>query len=197
MRAIDIAFSDAVKSVQARKGSRGSLEKRDLRSEVDETLAAFIATRTSFYLGTASIDGQPYIQHRGGPAGFLKVLDRLTLGFADFRGNRQYITLGNLSENPKAFIFLMDYENRQRVKIWGEATVVDGDDPRVGALFPDGYKARADQAILFKVKAWDPNCPQHIPQMFNAEAVAAAIHLKDKRIAELEAELAALKGINP
>ena len=142
----------------------------------------------------ATADGQPYIQHRGGPKGFVKILDNNTLAFADYSGNRQYITQGNLSENPKAYIFVMDYAHRRRVKIWGEARMVDDDPALMASLMPRGYKARPEQVIVFKIAAWDTNCPQHIPQKFDAADVAAALAARDGRIAELEAELAALKA---
>ena len=129
----------------------------------------------SFYLATASKDGQPYVQHRGGPPGVLRVIDETTLAFADFAGNRQYITTGNLAENPRAMLFLMDYQHRRRVKIWGQARVVENDPELIARLFPEGYKARPEAAILLTVEAWDANCPQHIPQMLFAEDVAAAI----------------------
>jgi predicted pyridoxine 5'-phosphate oxidase superfamily flavin-nucleotide-binding protein len=194
----DVAFSPAVKAIQTRKGSRDSYAEvergRGWQSEIDDNLAAFLATRTSFYLATASADGQPYIQHRGGPAGFIHVLDKSTLAFADFSGNRQFITQGNLSENPKAHIFLMDYTYRQRVKIWGEAKIVEDDAALLASLMPHGYRARPEQVILFKVIAWDTNCKQHIPQKFDAADVKVAIESRDARIAELEAEIAALKG---
>jgi predicted pyridoxine 5'-phosphate oxidase superfamily flavin-nucleotide-binding protein len=194
----DVAFSPAVKAIQTRKGSRESYAEvergRGWQSEIDDNLAAFLATRTSFYLATASADGQPYIQHRGGPAGFIHVLDKSTLAFADFSGNRQFITQGNLSENPKAHIFLMDYTYRQRVKIWGEAKIVEDDAALLASLMPHGYRARPEQVILFKVIAWDTNCKQHIPQKFDAADVKVAIESRDARIAELEAENAALQG---
>jgi len=194
----DVAFTPAVKAIQARKGSRdgyASMEERGgFRTEIDEDLAARLAETNSFYLATASADGQPYIQHRGGPKGFVKILDKNTLAFADYSGNRQYITQGNLSENPKAYIFVMDYARRRRVKIWGEARVVDDDPALLQALMPKGYRARPEQVIVFKIAAWDTNCPQHIPQKFDAADVAAALATRDARIAELEAELAALKG---
>jgi uncharacterized protein len=194
--ASDVAFSPAVKQIQTRKGSRehyAHQEQRGWRTEVDENLAAFLAEANSFYLATASADGQPYIQHRGGPKGFLRVLDKHTLAFADFAGNRQYITQGNLSENPKAYIFVMDYAHRRRVKLWGEARVVEGDDALVRSMMPKGYRARGEQVMLFTILAWDTNCPQHIPQKFDAADVAAALAARDARIAELEAEVAALK----
>jgi predicted pyridoxine 5'-phosphate oxidase superfamily flavin-nucleotide-binding protein len=193
----DVAFTPAVKAVQARKGSRDAyadVEQRGgWRTEIDDNLAAFLAGANSMYFATASASGQPYIQHRGGPKGFIKVLDKNTLAFADYSGNRQYITQGNLSENPKAHIFLMDYAHRRRVKIWGEARVVDDDPALLQSLMPQGYRARPEQVILFGISAWDTNCQQHIPQKFDAADVAAALALRDERIAELEAELAALK----
>ena len=194
----DVAFTPTVKAIQARKGSRDAYAKQEerggWRTEIDEHLAAFVAEANSVYLATASADGQPYIQHRGGPKGFIKVLDRNTIAFADYRGNRQYITLGNLSENPKAYIFVMDYAHRRRVKIWGEARVVADDPALIQSLMPKGYKARPEQAILFRISAWDTNCPQHIPQKFDAADVAAALAARDARIAELEAEIANLKA---
>jgi predicted pyridoxine 5'-phosphate oxidase superfamily flavin-nucleotide-binding protein len=194
----DVAFTPAVKAIQARKGSRDAyadVEARGgWRTKIDENLAAFLAAQDSMFLATASADGQPYIQHRGGPKGFVKVLDTNTLAFADYGGNRQYITQGNLSENPKANIFLIDYARRRRVKIWGEARVIEDDPALLKSLMPRDYKARPEQVILFKISAWDTNCPQHIPQKFDAADVAAALAARDGRIAELEAELTTLKG---
>ena len=194
--ASDVAFTPAVKAIQTRKGSRDAYaqaERRGWRTKIDENLAGFLGEANSFYLATSSADGQPYIQHRGGPKGFVKVLDSNTIAFADFSGNRQYITQGNLSENRKAYIFVMDYAHRRRVKLWGEARVVDDDPALLQSLMPQGYRARPEQVILFKIAAWDTNCPQHIPQKFDAADVAAALASRDARIAELEAELAALK----
>jgi predicted pyridoxine 5'-phosphate oxidase superfamily flavin-nucleotide-binding protein len=194
----DVAFTPAVKAIQTRKGSRDAYARVEQhggwRTEIDEDLAAFLAETNSLFFATASADGQPYIQHRGGPKGFVKVLDRNTLAFTDYGGNRQYITQGNLSENPKANIFVMDYAHRRRIKIWGEARVVDDDPALMKSLMPKAYKARPEQVILFKVSAWDTNCPQHIPRKFDAADVAAALAARDARIAELEAELAALKS---
>jgi predicted pyridoxine 5'-phosphate oxidase superfamily flavin-nucleotide-binding protein len=194
----DVAFTPAVKAIQARKGSRDAYARVEQnggwRTEIDGDLAAFLAAQDSMFFATATADGQPYIQHRGGPKGFVKVLDKNTLAFADYGGNRQYITQGNLSENPKAYLFVMDYAHRRRVKIWGEAQIVDDDPALLKSLMPQGYKARPEQVILFRVAAWDTNCPQHIPQKFDAADVAAALASRDARIAELEAELAALKG---
>ena len=194
----DVAFTPAVKTVQARKGSRETYarveERGGWRTEIDENLAAFLADVNSFYFATASSSGQPYIQHRGGPKGFIKVLDKNTLAFADYSGSRQYISLGNLSENAQAYIFVMDYAHRRRVKLWGEARVVDDDPALLRSLMPQGYKARPEQVIVFRLAAWDTNCPQHIPQKFDSADVAAALSSRDERIAELEAELAALRS---
>ena len=192
----DVGFTPAVKAVQERKGSRQSYarmeESGSWKTQLTPDLRDFIQAQTSVFLATASPQGQPYIQHRGGPAGFLTVLNDETLGFVDFVGNRQYITLGNLAENPKAHLFLIDYAHRKRVKIWGEARVVEDDPELTIRLMPKGYKARPSQVILFKVSAWDVNCPQHIPQRFEAADVAAAIEERDRRIEELEAQLTSL-----
>lgn len=197
----DVAFTPVVKAIQARKGSREAYAKQEARGgwriEIDDNLAAFLTETNSFYLATATADGQPYIQHRGGPKGFVKILDKNTIAFADYAGNRQYITQGNLSENPKAYIFVMDYAHRRRVKIWGEARVVEDDPALIEALMPKGYRARPEQVLVFKIAAWDTNCPQHIPQKFDAADVATALAARDERIAELEAELAVLKGQQP
>jgi uncharacterized protein len=194
----DVAFTPAVKAIQARKGSREAYAQVERnggwRTEVDERLAAVLADTNSFYLATATADGQPYIQHRGGPKGFVKVLDKNTIAFADYAGNRQYLTQGNLSENVKAHIFIMDYAHRRRIKIWGDARIIDDDPALLESLMPKGYRARPEQVILFRISAWDTNCPQHIPQKFDATDVAAALAARDERIAALEAELAALKG---
>ena len=192
------AFTPTVKAIQARKGSRDSYqrmeEQRPWNATVTPDLAAFIAAQTSFFMATATADGQPYIQHRGGPAGFLHVLDEKTLAFADFAGNRQYLTQGNLADNPKAHLFLIDYVNRQRIKIWGIARVVENDPELLARLMPRGYKARPEQVIVFTITAWDSNCPQHIPQMFFAEDIVKAVDELKERIAQLEAENAELRA---
>jgi len=194
----DVAFTPAVKAVQARKGSREAYadveQNGGWRTEVDERLAAFLAETNSFYLATANRNGQPYIQHRGGPKGFVKVLDKHTIAFADYSGNRQFLTQGNLSENPKAHIFIMDYAHRRRVKLWGEAQIIDDDPALLESLMPKGYRARPEQVILFKIAAWDTNCPQHIPQKFDAADVAQAMSEAAAKIAALEAEVAMLKA---
>jgi hypothetical protein len=201
----DVAFTPAVKAIQTRKGSREAyahVEKQGgWRTEIDEKLAGFLANTNSFFMATATAEGQPYIQHRGGPKGFVKILDKNTIAFADYAGNQQYLTQGNLTENPRAHIFIIDYAHRRRVKIWGEARVVEDDPALTQALMPKGYRARPEQVIMFKIAAWDTNCPQHIPQKFDAADVATAmaeasakVEARDKRIAELEAEVAKLKG---
>jgi uncharacterized protein len=191
-RPTDVAFTEAVKAAQTRKGSRAAmqrLEEHGWRTEVDGELAAFLAEIDTAFMVTASAAGQPYAQHRGGPKGFIHVLGPRTLGFADFIGNRQYITTGNLAENSRAFLFLMDYANRRRVKIWGRARVVADDPALIARLMPPGYRARADQAIVFDIESWSSNCPQHIPRKLDADAVAAVIERLQRRIRELEATL--------
>ena len=194
----DVAFTPAVKAIQARKGSRDGYAQVEQsggwRTEIDEKLAGFLSETNSFYLATATADGQPYIQHRGGPKGFVKIVDKNTIAFADYSGNRQYVTQGNLSENPKAHIFVMDYAHRRRVKIWGEARVIEDDPALTQSLMPKGYKARPEQVILFRIAAWDTNCPQHIPQKFDAADVAQAMSEAAAKIAALEAEIARLKA---
>jgi uncharacterized protein len=185
----DIAFTPAVKGIQTAKGSRASyvkVERRGWRTRVTPDLAEFLAGLDMFYLGTASAEGQPYVQHRGGSPGFLKVLDDRTLGFADFGGNRQYVTLGNLSENPKAFLFLMDYANARRIKVWGTARVVEGDRALEDRLHDPEYAGKAERAILFTVEAWDVNCPQHIHQRFSRHQIDPVIAKLRARIVDLE-----------
>lgn len=194
----DVAFTPTVKAIQQRKGSRTSYERmeagRGWSTTITPDLADFIAAQTSVFFGTASADGQPYIQHRGGPPGFLRVLDERTVAFADYRGNRQYISQGNLADNPRAFLFLIDYAHRQRIKIWGEARVVEDDPQLAQSLMPGGYKARPEQAFILTVSAWDSNCPQHIPQRFEAADVAAALGERDQRIEELTRRLKDLEA---
>ena len=193
----DVAFTPSVKAVQTRKGSRRIYErveaKNGWQTRITPELAAFASSQTSFFLATANKEGQPYVQHRGGPPGILQALDASTFGFADFSGNRQYITLGNLAENPQVHLFLIDYAQRKRVKIWGHARVIEDDPDLLAKLTPPNYRARAEQAILIDVDAWDLNCPRHIPLRFEAADVAVALQDRDKRIAELEKELAQVR----
>jgi uncharacterized protein len=196
----DIAFTPAVKQIQTRKGSRDSYARMEntgsWKTTITDELAKFITAQTSFFMATANDSGQPYIQHRGGPAGFLHVIDTQTLAFADFSGNRQFISQGNLTTNAKAHLFLIDYAHRTRVKIWGEAEVKEGDGDLITSLMPTAYKARADAAIIFRIMAWDANCPQHIPQRFEAAEVSHALALRDDHIARLEAEIKRLKELS-
>ncbi len=191
----DVAFTPAVKMRQEWLGSRSGYARMEQKggwsATIDEDLADFIAALNSFYLGSASAEGQPYIQHRGGPAGFLKVLDDRTLAFADFSGNKQHISTGNFSENDRAFIFLMDYADRRRIKIWGRARYVEDDPGLIERLADPGYGAKVERAIIFEVAAWDVNCPQHIPELLPAEQTSGLIQRLRERIAELESALAA------
>jgi predicted pyridoxine 5'-phosphate oxidase superfamily flavin-nucleotide-binding protein len=197
----DVAFTPTVKKVQERLGSRKAYARMEegggWETELTSDIAAFIALQRSFFLATANADGQPYIQHRGGPAGFLRVVDPHTLAFADFRGNRQYISMGNLSDNPKVHLFLIDYARRSRVKIWGEGKVVEEDPALISSLFPAGYDARPERAFVIHVTAWDVNCPQHIPQRFEAEDVEAALATRDETIAKLSARVRELTDRRP
>ena len=189
----DIAFTPTVKAVQERMGSRkgyAAMEQRGgWQSAISADLAAFIAERDTFFLGTTSSEGHPYVQHRGGPPGFLKVLGERSLGFADYRGNRQYISVGNLEDNERAFIFLIDFANRRRIKLWGRARVVE--DPVICALVSEADDPAAERAFLFDIEAWDINCPKHITPRFTEEEVAERTRALTERIAELEALIAA------
>jgi hypothetical protein len=197
----DVAFTDRVKAEQARRGSRAAYARLEreggFETEIGDELAAFVASQRSAFLATASAEGQPYVQHRGGPPGFLVVLDPRTIAFADFAGNRQYVSLGNLAENPRVHLFLIDYAHRQRVKIWGEARVVEDDPALLARLTPAGYRAKPERAIVIRVTAWDANCPRHIPQRLEAADVEAALAERDARIADLEAQVEALRTGRP
>jgi len=194
----DQVFTPSVKSVQSRYGSRDAYAELEYdggwQTSITREVADFIRRQTSVFLATANADGQPYVQHRGGPPGFLHVINEKKIAFADFRGNMQYVTTGNLADNRKAFLFLIDYARRQRIKIWGEA-YVDEDEALLAKLMPEGYRARPERAIVFKVSLWDANCPQHIPQRFDAADVQAALDERDERIRALEAEVARLRGL--
>jgi uncharacterized protein len=196
----DVAFTPAVKAIQEERGSRGNYAKMEAEggfyTEVDERLARFLSQLNSFYIATANAQGQPYIQHRGGPVGFLRILDQKTLGFADYSGNRQYISLGNLAENDRVCLFLMDYGKQQRIKIWGHARV-ERDPQWIEKLMPEGYKARPEQAIIITIEAWDGNCPQHIPHLVPFAELEQTRQVLEKRITELEAELAQFRPQNP
>lgn len=193
----DIAFTPAVKAIQSEKGSRSSyanMEQREgWQTTVTSELEAFLAQQDMFYLGTANSKGQPYIQYKGGAPGFLKVIDEKTLGFADFVGNRQYITLGNLSENSQAFLFLIDYARSRRVKLWGKARVIEGDEELDAKLSEPTYPGKVERVILFDIEAWDVNCPQHIHKRFTQQQIAPGVEQLQSRIAELESKLKALE----
>ncbi|MBC3873352.1 pyridoxamine 5'-phosphate oxidase family protein [Undibacterium flavidum] len=194
----DIAFTSSVKALQARKGSRHAYARMEQNGSWESTVTSqlrdFIAMQTSFYMATANADGQPYIQHRGGPAGFLHVLDGHRLAFVDFSGNKQFISQGNLAENPQVHLFLMDYAHRQRIKIWGEATVIEDDPALLASLMPENYSAKPEQVVVIRISAWDANCPQHIPMRFDAVDVKKALDAKDLEIARLTQELVILRS---
>ena len=192
----DVAFSASVKQVQEERGSRAAYARVErgggFPSVVDDDLRAFLSAVDTAFLATASADGQPYIQHRGGFKGFIRALDEHTLAFADFVGNRQYVSTGNLRDNDRVCLFLIDYERRRRIKVWGTARVVPATPELVALLAKPGYRARIEQVMLLTVRAWDVNCPQHIPQKLDAAEVAETVAALKKRIAELEKENARL-----
>jgi len=188
----DVAFSPAVKAIQARRGSRSAYARQEesggFETEVNGDLRDFLAQIETAFLATASKDGQPYVQHRGGPRGFIRAVDERTLGFIDFAGNKQYVSTGNLAENDRVCLFLIDYSARRRVKIWGRARTVPVTQALLKTLMPEGYRARPEQVVFLTVEAWDVNCPQHIPQKLDAAEVAEAVNKLRARVAELEAE---------
>jgi uncharacterized protein len=191
-------FTPAAQRAQAERGSAKAYQRRleeGFPDRVTAELAGFIAQQDTAFLATATADGAPYIQHRGGPKGFIKVVDDKTLGFADYRGNRQYITLANLSENERAYLFLLDPARRQRIKLWGRARVVENDPALVERLFDKGYKARPDRAILFTIEASDVNCSSHIVTRFTEAEVERAFVAVQAKVAELQAENERLRAL--
>jgi predicted pyridoxine 5'-phosphate oxidase superfamily flavin-nucleotide-binding protein len=191
-------FTPAARQAQAERGSAQAYERRlaeGFPDRVTPELAKFIAEQDTVFLATATADGAPYIQHRGGPKGFVKIVDDKTLGFADFRGNRQYITLANMSENDRAFLFLLDPARKQRIKLWGRARVVENDPTLVEKLFDNGYSAKPERAILFTIDAWDVNCSQHITARFTEAEVEEALKTVQAKIAVLEDENAQLRAL--
>ncbi len=195
----DLVFPPAVRRAQAERGTDklyAAKSEHGFPNTVTPELAAYIAEQDTAFLATASADGAPYVQHRGGPKGFIKVVDERTLGFADYRGNKQFITLGNLSENDRAYLFLIDFSRRQRIKLWGRARVVENDDALIGKLFDHGYKARPERVILFTIEAWDVNCPQHITPRMTVPEVEGLLGTVQERIAALQAENARLQAEN-
>lgn len=194
----DVAFSAAVKQAQTARGSRAAYARVEssggFETLVTADLREFLTQIDTAFLASASADGQPYVQHRGGAKGFIRALDEHTLGFVDFVGNRQYVTTGNLSENDRFCLFLIDYAHRRRIKVWGTARTVPATPELLAALTQPGYRARPEQVMLLTVSAWDTNCPQHIPQKLDAADVAPVVAGLRARVAELEAENRRLLG---
>ncbi len=193
-----VMFSQAVRAEQERLGSRQSFaemeRKGGFRRAISDDLKTFIGERDSAFLATASAEGQPYVQHRGGSKGFLRILSETRIGFADFAGNRQYVTIGNLSENPKAFLFLIDFATQTRVKLWGRLTAVEDQPELTAQLAVEGYPARIERALLFDVEAWDVNCKQHLPLLFDETIIKTVVDKLTRQIAALEAEVERLKA---
>ena len=190
----DVLFSPTVKAEQTRLGSRALFEGKDFKTEITDDLRQFLAAIDTFFFATASADGRPYVQHRGGPPGFLKPIGTHTLAFADFAGNRQYITLGHLKENDRAHILIPHFATQQRVKLWGRARVIEGDRELMERLVDPVYKARPERAVAFTLEAWDINCRQHIVPRYSEAEIAPAIDKLAQRIKELEAEVERLKS---
>jgi predicted pyridoxine 5'-phosphate oxidase superfamily flavin-nucleotide-binding protein len=196
---VNVVFTPAAQREMTARGSIKGYARKiagGFPDRVTPDLAGFIAELDTAFFATTSAEGAPYIQHRGGPKGFIKVLDDKTLGFADFGGNRQYITISNLTGNDRAYLFLLDFANRQRVKVWGRARVVENDPALMERLVDPGYRARPERAILFTIEAWDTNCSQHITERYTQAEVALAVTGLRERIAALEAENARLRAVN-
>jgi predicted pyridoxine 5'-phosphate oxidase superfamily flavin-nucleotide-binding protein len=192
-----LVFTPAARTAQGERGSSKAYDSRVVEGFPDKVtpeLAKFIAEQDTAFIGTATRDGAPYIQHRGGPKGFIKVIDERTLGFADYRGNRQYITLANLSENDRALLFLLDPARKQRIKLWGRARIVEGDAALVERLFDEGYKARPERAVLFTIEAWDVNCSAHIVERFTTADFEQAMDMVARQIAALQRDNVALRA---
>lgn len=194
---VDLVFTPAARQAQAERGSDKAYARKiahGFPNIITPDLAAFIAERDTAFLATVSAAGAPYIQHRGGPKGFIKVINERTLGFADYAGNKQYITLSNLAGNDRAYLFLLDFAHRQRIKLWGRARVIEDDPELLAKLADPGYRAKPERVILFKVEAWDVNCSQHITERFTTAEVAGAVSGLRERLAKLEAENAELRA---
>jgi len=193
----DVIFTPAMREMQERLGSRAMIARMEERgrwsAEISPDLAGFLAARDSFYLATASADGRPYLQHRGGEEGFVKVTGPREIAFAEERGNRQYMSFGNLAENDRVALFFMDYPGRQRVKIWGRARMIEPGDPTDARIWA-ALRPGADRAIAIVIEAWDTNCPQHITPRYTEEEVASVTAGLRARIAEREEEIAILKA---
>jgi predicted pyridoxine 5'-phosphate oxidase superfamily flavin-nucleotide-binding protein len=198
----EIAFTPTVKSVQAAMGSRDAYAKREARPDSDprdtlgENERAFIEDRDSFYMATVSETGWPYVQHRGGPVGFLRMLDAKTIGFADYSGNRQYVSVGNLLKAERVSLFLMDYANKARLKILGRVRLIDADDREtLDKLIAPGTKARIERGMMIAIEAFDWNCSQHIPDRYSEADVRQVVSAMQDKIAALEDELKRLKAV--
>lgn len=189
----EVLFSSAVKAEQTRLGSRAQFAGKDWKTEITDDLRQFLGTIDTFFFATASADGRPYLQHRGGPPGFLKPIGSHTVAFADFAGNRQYISLGHLRENDRAHIFILHFATQQRVKLWGRARIVEDDTELMERLVDPRYQARPERAIAFTIEAWDVNCRQHIVPRYSEAEIAPAVDQLTRRIKELEEEVARLK----
>ncbi|MEX1993507.1 MAG: pyridoxamine 5'-phosphate oxidase family protein [Steroidobacteraceae bacterium] len=191
-----IAFTPTVKKVQEELGSRANYAGMEnaadaVNHRLTETEATFIAARNSFYMATVSETGWPYVQHRGGPAGFVRVLDAATIGFADYRGNRQYVSVGNLLTDDRVSLFFMDYPHKTRLKLFGRACIVGLDDvATLSQLEMPDYRARVERGFVIAIDGFDWNCPQHITPRYTAEEMRAITDPLAARIAELEAEIA-------
>jgi predicted pyridoxine 5'-phosphate oxidase superfamily flavin-nucleotide-binding protein len=198
----EIAFTPTVKSVQAAMGSRDAYAKREARPDSDprdtlgENERAFIEARDSFYMATVSETGWPYVQHRGGPVGFLRMLDAKTIGFADYSGNRQYVSVGNLLKDDRVSLFLMDYANKARLKILGRVRLIDADDREtLDKLIAPGPKARIERGMMIAIEAFDWNCSQHIPDRYSEADVRQVVSAMQDKIDALEDELKRLKAV--
>ena len=198
-RFAELMFTPKVRQMQTAHGSRSAYARLSEGSgSVPDPLtiqeAGFIAERDSFYMATVSETGWPYVQHRGGPTGFLKVIDEHTIGFADYRGNRQYVSVGNLGNDDRVSLFLMDYPNRQRLKLIGHARMVDAaTEPEITAKLHDGYAAKVERGIVIKVEGYDWNCPQHITPRYTVPEIEAMLQPVQKKIKALENENAELR----
>ena len=194
----DVAFSGTVKQVQAERGSRAAYAHQEARggfdTEVTPDLAGFLAEVDTAFLATANAEGQPYVQHRGGPRGFIQVIDASTIGFLDLPGNRQYVTTGNLRDNDRVCLFLIDYARRLRVKVWGHARAVPASDPAAATLTSANAPTRVEQAILITVTAWNANCPKHIPRKVDAAEAEQVIESLERRLEALELENRTLRS---
>ena len=197
----EIAFSDAAKELQKKYGSRNSYARMEKFSEVNgltDGEFSFIENQNSFYLSSIGSNGFPYIQHRGGPKGFLKVLDSKRVGFIDFTGNKQYVSVGNIATNAKVSLIMIDYPRKARLKIYAKAEVVELDEqPELYDLLDlSDYKFRPERMLILHIEAYDWNCPQHITPRYTVDEIETALIPQQKHIAKLEQEIKELKGLS-